>query len=69
MKALKIAAVVIVALWMGWVTWKLLEIRSIAIATCGVVFADIEGWNLKNGHRPPMRPHECPLVVDLFRGP
>jgi hypothetical protein len=69
MRTLKIAGIIVLAVWMVWVSWKLLEIRSIAIATCGIVFADIEGWNLKNGHKPPAHPRECPLMVDLFHGP
>jgi hypothetical protein len=37
MKALKIAAIVTLVLWMGWVSKELMDIRLIAIETCGLV--------------------------------
>ena len=70
MKALKIAAVVILAVWMAWVTRQLLEIRSVLVVMCGEVSADIEGWNLKNKHQPPTHPSDRQCAwVELINQP
>ncbi|MBS0274968.1 MAG: hypothetical protein JSR55_11340 [Proteobacteria bacterium] len=36
MKALKIAGVVVLGLWMAWVTLQLHYIKSIALEACGI---------------------------------
>jgi hypothetical protein len=68
MKILKIAGFLVLILWMAFVTWRLENIREIALQTCAMAYADVEGWNLKNGHHPPSHPPICPFI-DLAHGP
>lgn len=58
----------ILAIWMAYISWELHELRNIALQTCGIAYADIEGWNLKSGRRPPEHPAQCPWI-DLLHGP
>jgi len=68
MKALKIAGIIGLVSWMAFTSWRIEQTRSLALWTCGVAYADIEGWNLKNKSSPPQHPPVCPFV-DLAHGP
>ncbi len=62
MKALKIAGAVAVVLWMGWMTWRVEQIRYLALWACGLSYANAEGADLKAGRHPPIHPRECPYI-------
>jgi hypothetical protein len=69
MKTLKVTGLVALVLWMAWITWRIEQIHRITLWTCGLNYADIEGWNLKDGRKPP-NPKQRPCgFVDLFQGP
>ena len=68
MKALKIVGVILLVLWMAWVTRQLLTIHSVLNEVCGEVYADIAGWNIKNKHEPPKHPtYQCDWVDLIYR--
>jgi len=68
MKALLAVCLVGLVGWMAYMTWRVERANYIAEMTCGLVYADIEGWNLKNGRQPPQHPQNCSWV-DLKHGP
>jgi len=55
MKALKIAGLVVVALWAAWATKELMDIKSIALEAC-----DIATGEKTDYHRKMPWPVACP---------
>jgi len=56
MKALKIAGIVAVIAWMGYITWRLEYVAEVAEATCGIAMAaklNAATHNFKNDSRCP----------------
>lgn len=63
MKAFKIAAIVVVGLWMAWVTMQLYYIRKIALEACGIAAA--HGMDTNGGIHVPV---VCPdLNIDEIK--
>jgi hypothetical protein len=65
MKAFKIMGIVVVGLWMAWVSMEIIEIKSIALETCGIAL--VGGEDNQGGLRVPV---ECPHLYynEITRG-
>jgi hypothetical protein len=59
MKSLKIIGVVILGLWMLWVSWQLAGIKEIALEACGI--ASVGGMDQNGGIKVPV---VCPALND-----
>jgi hypothetical protein len=68
MKFLKMLALGVLAIWAAWTTLELKRLDALTAATCAVVYADIEAWNMKAERPAPAHPSRCGWV-DLKRGP
>jgi len=72
MKALrvtgKIVGLVVLVLWMAYITLRIEQMRQVVTETCSAVYSDIEGWDRKYGRKPPDHPYHCPWT-DLAHGP
>jgi len=59
MRAVKITGIVIIGLWMAWVSWEIVRIDRDAYQGC--VYARIAQARL--GGEPERRYWDCPLVI------
>lgn len=57
MRALKIVSVIVIGVWMAWITWRIEQIRYIATQACGLAFAANERIGNKVTHPAP-----CPFI-------
>ena len=64
MKAIKIAALVGLVLWMGWITWRIEEVRNLAVIDCRLVYTDLKNKQEPEVHHAPY----CPPVF-LYQAP
>lgn len=65
-KGLRIAATGVVALWMIWVSWQLVDLRRVAEATCNTAMVAL----LRAGNRDvavaPNAKARCPRVAFIY---
>jgi hypothetical protein len=65
MRFLKGFVVVLLVLWLAFITWRIEQIRYLALYACGLSYAQAETDDLKHGRHPPAHPRECPYI-DFF---
>jgi hypothetical protein len=68
MKALRIAGLVALVVWMAYISWRVEELHNVMQWTCGLVYSDLKRGNAV-GQRPAGFPSNyCPPVF-LHEGP